>query len=68
MRRFTEHAIAKRRSVVSMVPEGSTHPRGEALFEELIWIHGIIRSNLETIGFAPVAKPEANRALLNPHY
>ena len=32
-----------------MVEEGSTHPTGEALLEELLWVHGIIRSNLDTI-------------------
>ena len=32
-----------------MVEEGSTHPRGEALLEELLWVHGIIRDNLQTI-------------------
>jgi hypothetical protein len=34
---------------MAMVEEGSTHPRGEALLKELIWIHGIIRENLKTI-------------------
>ena len=29
--------------------KGSTHPTGEALLEELLWVHGIIRSNLDTI-------------------
>jgi len=32
-----------------MVEEGSTHPEGEALLEELLWVHGIIRGNLDTI-------------------
>ncbi|MFL5734746.1 MAG: hemerythrin domain-containing protein [Chloroflexia bacterium] len=34
---------------MGMVPEGSTHPQGEALLEELKWVHGIIRENLEAI-------------------
>jgi hypothetical protein len=34
---------------MAMVPEGSTDPRGEALLEELKWIHGIIRGNLKVI-------------------
>lgn len=29
--------------------EGIPNPRGEALVEELRWVHGIIRSNLETV-------------------
>jgi hypothetical protein len=32
-----------------MVEEGSTHPQGEVLLEELLWVHGIIRGNLDTI-------------------
>jgi hypothetical protein len=32
-----------------MVEEGAVHPQGEALLQELRWVHGIIRSNLETI-------------------
>lgn len=32
-----------------MVEEGKSHPQGEALLEELRWIHGIIRSNLAAI-------------------
>jgi hypothetical protein len=34
---------------MTMVDEGAVHPRGEALLQELLWIHGIIRSNLEII-------------------
>src|SRR5690348_14560601 len=34
---------------MAMVPEGSTHPQGEALLEELKWIHGIIRNSLKAI-------------------
>jgi len=34
---------------VRLVDEGTPNPRGEALAEELRWIHGIIRSNLATI-------------------
>jgi len=34
---------------MTMVPEGSTHPRGEALLEQLMWTHGIIRSNLKVL-------------------
>jgi hypothetical protein len=34
---------------MAMVEEGSTHPRGEALLEELLWVHGIIRANLTAI-------------------
>jgi iron-sulfur cluster repair protein YtfE (RIC family) len=32
-----------------MVEEGSTHPQGEALLYELLWVHGIIRGNLDMI-------------------
>lgn len=32
-----------------LVDEGTPNPRGEALLEELRWIHSIIRSNLATI-------------------
>jgi hypothetical protein len=32
-----------------MIEEGSTHPRGEALLEELRWVHGIIRNSLKAI-------------------
>lgn len=32
-----------------MVEEGLTDPRGEALLQELLWVHGIIRGNLEAI-------------------
>jgi hypothetical protein len=32
-----------------MVDQEISHPAGEALFQELLWVHGIIRSNLETI-------------------
>src|SRR6476646_10862229 len=32
-----------------MVEEGSTDPRGEALLQELLWVHGIIRGNLAAI-------------------
>jgi hypothetical protein len=32
-----------------MVDEGTQNPRGEALVEELRWVHGIIRRNLATI-------------------
>src|SRR4051812_42834858 len=31
------------------VDEGTTNPHGEALVEELLWVHGILRSNLATI-------------------
>lgn len=34
---------------MAMVDEGSTHPHGEALLQELLWIHSIIRGNLKTI-------------------
>lgn len=34
---------------MSMVEEGATHPRGEALFEELLLIHGMIRQSLDTV-------------------
>lgn len=34
---------------MSMVEEGATHPRGEALFEELLFIHGMIRQSLDTV-------------------
>ena len=32
-----------------MVDEGVANPHGEALVQELLWVHGIIRHNLETI-------------------
>src|SRR5689334_18709420 len=32
-----------------MVEEGSTHPSGEALLEELKWVHGMIRANLKSV-------------------
>ncbi len=32
-----------------MVDEGATHPRGEALYEELLFIHGMIRQSLDTV-------------------
>src|SRR4051794_22644635 len=32
-----------------MVEEGSADPRGEALLQELLWVHGIIRGNLAAI-------------------
>ncbi|MDP9454909.1 MAG: hemerythrin domain-containing protein [Actinomycetota bacterium] len=32
-----------------MVNEGATHPRGEALYEELLFIHGMIRQSLDTV-------------------
>jgi hypothetical protein len=34
-----------------MVPDGAgvVNPRGEALVQELLWIHGIIRRHLATI-------------------
>ena len=52
---------------MAMVEEGQTHPRGEALLEELRWVHGIIRENLaairalagEVAGGAPVARVQA---------
>ena len=34
---------------MSMVEEGATHPRGEALLEELLFIHGMIRQSLDTV-------------------
>lgn len=34
---------------MSPVREEAVNPRGEALFQELLWVHGIIRSNLATI-------------------
>ena len=34
---------------MSMVNEGATHPRGEALYEELLFIHGMIRQSLDTV-------------------
>lgn len=34
---------------MSQIEEEATNPHGEALVEELLWIHGIIRSNLEQI-------------------
>ncbi|NJO06729.1 MAG: hemerythrin domain-containing protein [Chloroflexaceae bacterium] len=34
---------------MSMVDEGTPNPTGEAIFQELLWIHQIIRHNLTTI-------------------
>jgi hypothetical protein len=34
---------------MQMVEEGTPNPRGDALVEELRWIHGIIRENLAAI-------------------
>ena len=34
---------------MSMVEKGATHPRGEALMEELLFIHGMIRQSLASI-------------------
>src|SRR3954465_10852340 len=34
---------------MTMVEEGVANPPGEALVEELRWVHGILRSNLATI-------------------
>ncbi|WP_166397751.1 hemerythrin domain-containing protein [Rubrobacter marinus] len=34
---------------MSMVNEGATHPRGEALYEELLFIHGMIRQSLDSV-------------------
>ncbi len=34
---------------MSMVNEGATHPRGEALYEELLLIHGMIRQSLDAV-------------------
>lgn len=53
---------------MAMVDEGSTHPNGEAMFEELLWVHGMIRDNLQTIrrlisridGGAPAAEVRAS--------
>jgi len=50
-----------------MVEEGSTDPRGEALLQELLWVHGIIRGNLaairqvvnEIVGGAPAEQVRA---------
>ena len=50
-----------------MVDEGATHPRGEALYEELLFIHGMIRQSLDTVlalagqvtGGAPVEEIQA---------
>ena len=52
---------------MAMVEEGQTHPQGEALLEELRWVHGIIRENLAAIraladqvaGGAPAAQVQA---------
>jgi iron-sulfur cluster repair protein YtfE (RIC family) len=52
---------------MSMVDEGATHPRGEALLQELLFIHGMIRQSLDTIsalveeviGGAPVEQIQA---------
>ena len=52
---------------MSMVDEGATHPRGEALYEELLFIHGMIRQSLDTVselvegvdGGAPVEEIKA---------
>ena len=53
---------------MSMVNEGATHPRGEALYEELLFIHGMIRQSLDTVselveqvtGGAPVEQIRAS--------
>lgn len=53
---------------MSMVEEGATHPRGEALFDELLFIHGMIRQSLDTVlelveqvkGGAPVEEIQAS--------
>ncbi len=34
---------------MTLVGEGMAHPRGDALMQELLWIHDIIRSNLTMI-------------------
>ena len=34
---------------MAMVDEGAMHPRGEALLQELLWVHARIRNNLKTI-------------------
>ena len=34
---------------MTMVDEGATHPRGEALYEELLFIHGMIRQSLDAV-------------------
>ena len=34
---------------MTMGAEGSVNPAGQALVDELLWVHGIIRSNLATI-------------------
>jgi hemerythrin-like domain-containing protein len=34
---------------MTIVDEGASNPAGEALFRELLWVHGIIRNNLEII-------------------
>ena len=52
---------------MTLVDEGRTHPLGEALAQELRWIHGIIRDNLARIvsiseqisGGAPAAQVRA---------
>jgi hypothetical protein len=52
---------------MTLVDEGVANPHGEALVQELLWVHGIIRSNLETIaaviaqvvGGAPIAQLRA---------
>ena len=54
-------------SYMGMVEEGTQNPRGEALVEELRWVHGIISRNLATIaalvadinGGAPAAQIRA---------
>ena len=53
---------------MSMVEEGATHPRGVALFDELLFIHGMIRQSLDTVlelvervnGGAPVEEIQAS--------
>jgi hypothetical protein len=52
---------------MTLVDEGVPNPHGEALVQELLWIHGIVRGNLEAIasvieqinGGAPVAQVRA---------
>ncbi len=55
---------------MSMVPEGTTHPRGEESYELLLWIHSVIRDNLATIrevigDIVGGASPERLRAHMN---
>jgi hypothetical protein len=54
-------------TTLKLLAEGTPNPEGEALLEELRWIHGIIRGNLATIAAvaeqigagAPVAQVRA---------